>query len=120
MMKKTKENNDKEDNMKEMKDNIDETVKSYERNKIKEWYETNNNVIRMSMNIIKIIKNENVLNLENELGNDINSNVKVKNSLFLYILIMFDIYCVLSDNTYSFMFQILSLFCVLYLGKHIN
>ena len=42
--------------MKEMKDNIDETVKSYEKNKIKEQYETNNNVIRMSMNIIKIIK----------------------------------------------------------------
>ena len=48
-----------------MKDNIDETVKSYERIKIKELYETNNNVIRMSMNIIRIIKNENVLNLEN-------------------------------------------------------
>ena len=120
MMKKTpKENNDKEDNMKEMKDNIDESVKSDERNKIKEQYETDNDVIRMSMNIIRI-KNENVLNLENELGNDINNDVKVKNHLFLYILIMFDICCVMSDNIYSFMCQILSLFCVLYLGKHMN
>jgi len=92
MKKKPKENNDKEDNMKEMKNNIDESVKSDEKNKIKELYETDNDVIRMSMNIIRI-KNENVLNLENELGNDINNDVKVKNHLFLYILIMFDIYC---------------------------
>ena len=48
MKKKTpKENNDKEDNMKEMKDNIDESVKSDEKNKIKEQYETNNDEIRM-------------------------------------------------------------------------
>ena len=114
MMKKTpKENNDKEDNMKEMKDNIDESVKSDEKNKIKEQYETDNDVIRISINIIRKIKNENLLNLENELGNDINNDVKVKNHLFLYILIMFDIYCVMSDNIYPFMFQILSLFCVL-------